>query len=981
MPVSLSGSLLITGSLTVTEGIIMSGSIASASYANNATSASYALNATTFNGLASSIFATTSSNTFVGNQIITGSVSIADSASVLQIVGNIFGQASLISPNGALVLTPGLYGVQINGAFPDLQVNGNVTSTGASSYLTGSLLGTASYATNANLLDGLDSTVFTSTSSFAAQTASFTAFTSSLNTFSASILSYTSSLNAKTSSFATTSSNTFIGTQIITGSLLQSGNYTTTGTITAQTINVQQVTSSIVYSCGSNNFGTAIGNAQVFTGSMFITGSNIVANVGNACFAGQVCAPTVVASTCLAVRAGSATSVVNNIAGAASNNHFAMQRNDAQYASIGLNGSDNFTIFGTSTSCPRLTIDGSGIASFASTICSPSFIGGTLSGTTIYGSTAVCSPVAIFSGCVGIGTTSPSTKLEVNSSDLNNIFVTNPDTTGTTTGSGIGFKAYNGTSVAQAAGIILTSNTWSFGTYSANQLSVGSDGTGGLALRTANAAPISFFTGCTTAGLSAERMRITCDGYVAVTGNQALKCVPYLQGMSFGWNRTNGQGESMINWTNAGGGSACDLVFNFRDSSTLYERLRIDSTGIVTINSTYFVPLKINTSYGQVGLEFQLNGTGFGGIGSANNFSSDAGIVATDVGMGTNGSATTKLAFATGAGYSTRMVILSGGNVGIGTTSPSDKLSVDGNISIGSTNKIYNGSSADSAGLYFSSNQVNISGYSGIIFRSSATNVTSQTEHMRITNEGKVSIGSTTPQTRAFVLGLAGGQLGTGGCGCSAYSGGGKPAISSYFGDQFGNGAPYGASAGTMTAYTVWFGGGAGGYFRGGDGDPSPGGGGAGIVAIGGDGSSYAASGAPYAEGGAGIYAKGGCNLVTGIRTWAGYFDGCIYASTIKGGNFISSTCTFSATSAGTNYDITGPGSGRWLASVNTNAVYHWNGVLALTFFDSADFGVNILTCGSYATAASVSIVNSGSSLRFCFSQNVGSVTVNYLAF
>jgi hypothetical protein len=109
-----------------------------------------------------------------------------------------------------------------------------------------------------------------------------------------------------------------------------------------------------------------------------------------------------------------------------------------------------------------------------------------------------------------------SSVLEVNSADLNNIFVTNPTTTGATTGSGIGFKAYNGTSVTQSAGIILTSSTWSFGTYSANQLSIGSDGTGGVALRTANSAPITFFTGGATAGVSTERMRITSGGIVQV---------------------------------------------------------------------------------------------------------------------------------------------------------------------------------------------------------------------------------------------------------------------------------------------------------------------------------------------------------------------------------------------------------------------------------------------------------------------------------
>jgi hypothetical protein len=228
------GPAVFSGSLTSTEGF-------TGSFSGTATSASYAANAELLDGLDSSVFATTSSNTFVGNQIITGSVSIADSASVLQIVGNTFGQASLISPNGALVLTPGLYGVQINGVFPDLQVNGNVTSTGASSYLTGSLLGTASYAANANLLDGLNSTVF-----------------------------------------ATTGSNTFIGTQTISGSILQSGSFTTTGTITAQTLVVQTITSSVDFVTGSTRFGSILGNTHVFSGSVTMNpGGLFVSSSGN----------------------------------------------------------------------------------------------------------------------------------------------------------------------------------------------------------------------------------------------------------------------------------------------------------------------------------------------------------------------------------------------------------------------------------------------------------------------------------------------------------------------------------------------------------------------------------------------------------------------------------------------------------------------------------------------------------------------------
>jgi len=181
----------------------------------------------------------------------------------------------------------------------------SVSSSGAIT-TTGNVAGTASYASNADLLDGLDSTVFTLTSSFTAQTASFTAFTasqnitngtftltssftaqtasftafsSSVNSFSASVLSYTSSLNAKTSSFATTGSNTFIGTQVVSGSVLQSGSFTSTGTLTAQTLVIQTITSSVVYSSGSNIFGNDVANSQTFTGSVSITGSLSLNNV------------------------------------------------------------------------------------------------------------------------------------------------------------------------------------------------------------------------------------------------------------------------------------------------------------------------------------------------------------------------------------------------------------------------------------------------------------------------------------------------------------------------------------------------------------------------------------------------------------------------------------------------------------------------------------------------------------------------------
>ena len=88
--------------------------------------------------------------------------------------------------------------------------------------------------------------------------------------------------------FATTGSNQFNGNQIVTGSL------TVTGEVVAQTLNVQEVTSSIVYSSGSNVFGNDVSNTQQFTGSVSVTGSLAVDGLGT--FTSNVTAKTLKSS-------------------------------------------------------------------------------------------------------------------------------------------------------------------------------------------------------------------------------------------------------------------------------------------------------------------------------------------------------------------------------------------------------------------------------------------------------------------------------------------------------------------------------------------------------------------------------------------------------------------------------------------------------------------------------------------------------------
>lgn len=95
---------------------------------------------------------------------------------------------------------------------------------------------------------------------------------------------------------------------------------------------------------------------------------------------------------------------------------------------------------------------------------------------------------------------------------------------------------------------------------------------------------------------------------------------------------------------------------------------------------------------------------------------------------------------------------VSGGNVGIGTTAPTDKLHVFGTINVGD-NKVYNGAANNSAGFELIGSRFNIHGYHGITFNSSNAAIGSQTERMRITSTGNVGIGTASPSYKLSVNG------------------------------------------------------------------------------------------------------------------------------------------------------------------------------------------------------------------------------------
>jgi hypothetical protein len=157
----------------------------------------------------------------------------------------------------------------ISGSGPDIIMSGGTLNL---SSMTGLTLGnltmegtveTASFAPNYLLTSSFESYTGTTDTIIGDLQIS----TSSLNSFTSSATTRLNLIEGKTGSYATTGSNQFDGSQSITGSL------TVTGDIIAQTLNVQQVTSSVVYSSGSNVFGNNLSNTHQFTGSLSVTGS------------------------------------------------------------------------------------------------------------------------------------------------------------------------------------------------------------------------------------------------------------------------------------------------------------------------------------------------------------------------------------------------------------------------------------------------------------------------------------------------------------------------------------------------------------------------------------------------------------------------------------------------------------------------------------------------------------------------------------
>jgi hypothetical protein len=108
-------------------------------------------------------------------------------------------------------------------------------------------------------------------------------------------------------------------------------------------------------------------------------------------------------------------------------------------------------------------------------------------------------------------------------------------------------------------------------------------------------------------------------GYLSVSGNVATNNPPSSQGLSFGWNKSNGYGESLITYTNIGGGTVPRLDFGYWNGSTY-------STQTTIFNSGNFL---IGSSITDAGYKLDVDGTArFSGNITAANSSLFVGISA-----------------------------------------------------------------------------------------------------------------------------------------------------------------------------------------------------------------------------------------------------------------------------------------------------------------------------------------------------------------
>jgi len=605
------------------------------------------------------------------------------------------------------------------------QLTGSYGLTGSlnATSFTGSLLGTASYATQAL------------SSSYA------------LNTTSASYA--LNATSAATASYA--------------------NNFTVAGTLTAQTLVVQTITSSIIYSSGSNQFGDATNDTQLLIGTTKVTGSLEV--TGSTTITGSLNVSSGITGSLL----GTASYAVNALTasyynGSVVSASYALTATSASYAQVAV----SVSYFSGSIST-AISASYAATASYAVLATTASYFSGSLSapGSTtqiLYnnGGTVAGDSGLVYSGSnVGIGTTSPGYKLEVNGTQrvVGNFYLYNTVTNVASNYSnqrGLGFDASTGATEIAASTVPLQLSRFS---TTGDVLTIRHSGSYVSSLKTDGGA---IFTGNVGIGTTSPLEILHLQSSQPV--------IQFTKTGILNWKIGNISGNNFTINTDAGGGDAFNILTN-------------GNVGIGTTNPSARLSLGSSTNgeritwsdFSNVFSEYSsadlwLSANFYGNLGSSGYKTSftaaygAAGISVSSTGAGLDGvlrffvnNAASKTA---GDAFTPteRMRITGGGNVGIGTTSPTYNLHTYGTnprnliqdpsagypiLQLNNASGNFYMSIDNSAGTGFGS------AYGRYLYSDGAYPmmfVTNDVERMRITSGGNVGIGLTSPQKVLDVL-------------------------------------------------------------------------------------------------------------------------------------------------------------------------------------------------------------------------------------
>jgi hypothetical protein len=455
------------------------------------------------------------------------------------------------------------------------------------------------------------------------------------------------------------------GNAIITGSL------TVTGNITAQTLIVQTVTSSISFVTGSTRFGSTLSNTHQFTGSILATGSLVVdgnVGIGTTSPTAKLHAignikleQTTNASSTITLNPNSATIGTGyqwNIVAANSAASYAFQINEGTTNyfhirnSAGSNG--GFVGIGTASPTAKLEVSGNlllsnntGVIGIGNNTALNPYLQGDASNTLYIGTSGSARIAVLTSGNVGIGTTSPVTPLHISRDGG---------------GSTIRLLRIDNSNVTNSQNLYLDMNTskdilWS----------QGSSGGGTF-----------WDTGTRGYGFSINTNRIVTfdqNGNVGV-GTTSPTAKLHVTGSTGGIFEVDGVNSINALYVSASGNVGINTI-------TPTEKLTVRGNGAkIRIESesnpsAYFATMQVNWDASN---PFVLNSQGFDILGSKTNISNVSDrttYLSSYYDLSLHAGATT-----TPSSSNARLYISSSGNVGIGTTTPNAKLDVNGNVAI-----------------------------------------------------------------------------------------------------------------------------------------------------------------------------------------------------------------------------------------------------------------------------------------------------------